>query len=97
MDNEFSEEYRQHIINLREINFEGYKHSIDNGLDSTITFEEFLLIRLDSQKDEYDRLLEEFVRINPSYFEEMDKECEQILDSLKSWDKIEEKFKEEYK
>ena len=97
MKTEFTEEYKQYIKNQRKFYFDTYNYWIENGLDSTITFEEFLLIRLDSkEKDAYERLMKEFVRLNPSYFEESDKECEQLLDSFEKWDKIEEKFKEEY-
>lgn len=96
MDNGFSEEYRQHIINLRKINFEGYKYWIDNGWDEAVTFEEFLLIRLDSQKEMYDKLMELFKKHNPSIFKGLTEIGEEIFNSLEKWDKIEKEFKEEY-
>ena len=65
--------------------------------DKGLTFEMFLLIVINSLEDDVDVLLEVIQKLNPSYFQEIDEEYEELFDAIKEQDKAtEEKFKEEY-
>tara|TARA_R110002050_G_scaffold147876_1_gene274002 strand:+ start:299 stop:562 length:264 start_codon:yes stop_codon:yes gene_type:complete len=65
--------------------------------DKGLTFEMFLLIVINSLEDDVDVLLEAIQKLDPSYFQEIDEECEELFDAIKEQDKAtEEKFKEEY-
>lgn len=65
--------------------------------ESDITFETFLILNILSKEEEIDALMEELLKYNPPYLEEVEKVAEEFLDGLKKRDKeAEEKFKEEY-
>tara|TARA_R100001460_G_scaffold54467_3_gene93730 strand:+ start:10053 stop:10319 length:267 start_codon:yes stop_codon:yes gene_type:complete len=65
--------------------------------ESDITFENFLVLNILSQADEINSLMQELLKFNPPYLEEIDEIAEEFFDTLKKQDKeAEEKFKEEY-
>ncbi len=65
--------------------------------ESEITFENFLILHILSQKDEIDSLMQELIKLNPPWMEEIDEIAEEFFDTLKKEDKeAEEKFKRDY-
>lgn len=73
-----------------------YNHHIEH-YEPDITFENYLILLILSREEEIDALMEELLKYNPPYLEEVEKVAEEFLDGLKKRDKeAEEKFKEEY-
>lgn len=65
--------------------------------ESDITFENFLMLNILSQADEIDSLMQELIKLNPPWMEEIDEIAEEFFDTLKKEDKeAEEKFREEH-
>lgn len=65
--------------------------------ESDITFENFLMLNILSQADEIDSLMQELIKLNPPWMEEIDEIAEEFFDTLKKEDKeVEEKFREEH-